>query len=229
VLSAETRARLVDEFESVVGRPAREAERDRLERDYLTEELLARDAVDDGVHLSDPGVRARLAETIRRRIASELPEPGPEDVVNYYAEHTELYRTESTIDFTQVYYRDPPPPGVLERLQAGETIRGDEAREGTSFPDYGESMIRSLFGAAFLAELQEAPLDAWSGPYRSPLGWHYVRAVARRPGVLLPFDEVRDQVADDYTAAAIEDAVDAHVARLRERYDVQVEPERPLP
>jgi hypothetical protein len=224
-LSTETRARLVAEFESVVGRPASEAERARLARDFLAEELLAREAIDEGVHLADPGVRARLAETTRRRIAAGLAGPDDEDLVNYYAEHLDLYRTEPTIDFAQVYFREEPPPGLLARLQAGEPIDGDEAAQGTSFPDYGESMIRSLFGETLLAALREAPLDAWSGPYASPHGWHYVRPAARRPGVLLPFDEVRDQVADDYTAAAIEAAVDAHIAHLRERYDVQVEPE----
>jgi peptidyl-prolyl cis-trans isomerase C len=228
-LSAETRARLVAEFESVVGRQASEAERIRLERDYLAEELLAREAIENDVHLTDPGVRARLVEAVRRRIAVEVPEPTDEDVVNHYAEHLDLYRSESTVDFAQVYFRDTPPPEVLERLQAGEPVRGDEAAQGTVFPDYGESMIRGLFGEAFLAALQAAPLDAWSGPYESPSGWHYLRPTARRPGVLLAFDEVRDQVADDYTAAAIEQAVDAHVAGLHERYEVQVEDGSPTP
>lgn len=224
-LTAATRAALLRDFEAVAGRKAEAGDLARIEHDYIADELLFRDAIASGLHLTDGMVRGRLVEVMRLRAAGELPDPTPEELVNHYAEHLERYRSEPAASFEQIYFAGQPadPAGTLASLQAGRRVAGEPFPQGERFPRYGQSMLRGLLGQPFVEALWAAPLGQWSGPVHSSRGWHYVLVTERLPPVLLPFDEVRDQVETDFLAAAIQDVVDRRVAELAQRYEVRVE------
>lgn len=224
-LSAETRMALITGFESVAGRPANADDIARIERDYIVDELLFRDALDNGLHLSDTTVRGRLVEEMRLRITGLLPDPSDEQLVNHYAENTGRYFSEPALTFEHVYFRSRPADdqSLLARLQGGEPVAGEPFAQGRAFPGYGRSIIRGLFGQPFTTAAWAAPLGEWSGPFESSQGWHYVHPTERAPGALLPFDAVRDQVENDFLVAVIQQAVDQRVAALEQRYDVRIE------
>lgn len=226
VLTAATRAALVADFEQLTGRAANAGDIAAIERDYVADELLLRDAVDAGLHLSDVDIRGELIRARRLQVAGVMPDPGDEQLVDYYAEHTGRYQSEPSLSFEHVYLEHPPKDAatILARLQGGESVAGDPYWQGPRFPRYGQSILRGMFGQSMVDALWAAPLDRWSGPLQSPRGWHYVRPTERLPATLLAFAEVRDQVERDYLATQIEQAVDRHVAELRKRYPVTVEP-----
>ncbi len=58
-LTAETRAALVRDFGAIAGRKAGADDLARIEHDYIADELLYRDAVASGLHLTDGMVRGR--------------------------------------------------------------------------------------------------------------------------------------------------------------------------
>ncbi len=224
-LTAATRAALLSDFEAVAGRKATAEDRARIEHDYIADELLFRDAIASGLHLTDPMVRGRLVEVMRLRAAGELPDPTPEELVNYYSEHLDRYRSEPAVSFEQVYFSALPaePGAALASLRAGQRVAGEPFPEGGRFPRYGQSMLRGLLGQPFVEALWAAPIGQWSGPIQSSRGWHYVLVTEHLSPVLLPFDEVREQVETDFLAAALQDAVDRRVAELEQRYGVRVE------
>lgn len=224
-LTAATRATLIDNFEALAGRAATPDDIARLERDFIADELLFREAIDSGLHLADSVVRGKLIEEMRLRVTGPLPDPTPEQLVNHYAEHLERYRTEPSVSFEHVYFRERPADelALLEQLQIGESLAGQPFEHGREFDRYGESMLRGIFGQPFVAAVRVAALDEWTGPIASLQGWHYVRVMARLPSALLPFESVRDQVENDYLVAVIQAAVDSRVAELEQRYDVVVE------
>ena len=224
-LTAGTRAALVRDFEAIAGRKAGAEDLARIERDYTAEELLFRDAIASGLHLTDGMVRGRLVEVMRLRAAGELPDPTPEELVNYYSEHLERYRSEPAASFEQVYFVERPaqPAATLASLRAGKSVAGEPFPSGDLFPRYGQSMLRGLLGQAFVEALWAAPIGQWTGPIQSSHGWHYVLVTERLPPVLLPFDEVREQVETDFLAAEIQDAVDRRIAELEQTYEVRVE------
>lgn len=225
-LGSDTRARLIADFESRAGRTAGSADIARLERGYIADELLFREAVDAGMHLGDAVVRARLVEEMRYRITGLLPDPSEEQLVNHYAEHRERYLSEPAISFEHVYFErleDGRAAGLLDQLRNGGQVSGDSFWQGNDFPRYGESMIRGLFGQAFVDGLKQAPVGVWAGPLASARGVHFVRRAEAHEPSLLPFDVVRQQVENDFLVAAIKRAVDARIAQLRPRYDVVVE------
>lgn len=224
-LTSEARAALIADHEALTGTRPGADHIARLEREYIEEEMLFREAIADGMHLRDGGVRSRLVEQMRLRIAGLLPDPDDEQLVNHYAEHRELYTAEPSISFEQVYFSARPQDGeaLAEKLRGGSPVRGESFRYGLRFPRYGRSMLRGMFGQAFVAALWEAPLGEWTGPVQSTQGWHFVRSAERLPEALLPFDAVRDQVEGDFRAAQVQQAVDRRVAELALRYEVEIE------
>lgn len=224
-LTAETRAALQADFAAIAGRPPDPAETAKLEREYVVDELLLREAVARGLHLSNGAVRGRLVEEMRREIAGPVPDPTDEELVDFYSSHLELYRAEPSVSFDHVFLRERPddPTSMLARLNAGATVPSDAFARGLAFERYGRSMLRGMFGQPFVEALWAAPVGDWSGPVESGYGWHFVRPRERQPAALLPFDVVRNQVEGDFLAAAIERAVDQHVERIEQRGDVRIE------
>lgn len=224
-LTATTRTTLIADFETLTGRSARSDDIARIEREYVTDELLFRDAIDSGLHLTDGEVRRALVEKMRLRVTGPLPDPTDEELVNHYAGNVDRYRSEPAVSFEQVYFRSLPPDSenVLTRLRNGEAIAGEQFPRGRTFPRYGGSILRGMFSQPFVDALWAAPLGEWSGPLESPHGWHYVRPTGRLPAALLAFDAVREQVENDYLVALIEQAVERRVAELEQRYEVTIE------
>ena len=224
-LTARTRTGLIADFESLTGRKASPADIARIERDYVTDELLFRDAVANGLHLTDSAIRGRLIEDMRLQVAGVLPDPSNEQLVNHYSDNIDRYRSEPSVTFAQVYFRARPRDGeeVLAQLRAGRPVTGDTFAQGLEFPRFGRSMLRGIFGQPFVDTLWSAPLGQWIGPIESPRGWHFVRATERAAAGLLPFGAVRDQVENDFLVAAIEQAVDRRVAELERRYKVTID------
>ena len=224
-LPATTRAALIADFETLTGRSAVAGDIARIEREYVTDELLFRDAIDSGLHLTDGEVRRQLVEKMRLRVTGLLPDPTDEQLVHHYSENLDRYRSEPAVSFEQVYFRSRPPDAakVLARLQAGEAIAGEPFPQGRSFPRYGRSILRGMFGQPFVDALWAAPLGDWSGPVESQHGWHYVRAKERLPEALLAFDVVRSQVENDFLVALIEQAIERRVAELERRHEVIIE------
>lgn len=225
-LASETRSRLIADFETLAGRRAGKDDIARLERDYIADELLFREALDAGLHLGDGVVRARLIEEMRYRITGLLPDPSEEQLVNHYAEHRERYLSEPAISFTQVYFErleNGEAVDLLAQLRRGEPVQGDTFWQGNDFPRYGESMIRGLFGQAFVEAIRQAPPGEWTGPLASTRGSHFVLRGEAHASALLPFEAVRQQVENDFLVAAIQRAVDTRVEQLRARHQIIIE------
>jgi len=224
-LQAPARAGLIASFETLNGRKATADDIARIERDYVTDELLFREALENGLHLSNPSIRSRLVEEMKFRITGPLPDPTDEQLVNHYSDNLDRYRSEPAVTFRQVYFAQRPadPAAILAQLRQGQPVTGQPFRHGLEFPQYGHSMLRGMFGQPIVEALSVAPLGLWIGPLESAYGWHYLQASERLPAVLLPFDAVRQQVENDFLVALIDAAVERRVDELRQRHAVQIE------
>jgi hypothetical protein len=223
--TAQVESALVQDFETVSGRKANAADRVRLRKDYITDELLFHEAIDRGMHLTDAQTRKRLTDKVRYLVAGAPPEPREEQLVDYYSDHLDRYQAEPRLTFEQLFFAAAPadPAPILAQLERGVPVRGDDFWLGRDFPRYGESMVRGIFGQAFLDRLRTAPQGRWIGPVRSARGWHFVRRDESIGSSLLPYRDVRDQVRQDYMMAQTGRAIDGEIARLETRYDIQID------
>jgi peptidyl-prolyl cis-trans isomerase C len=224
-VSAATRAALVADFEALTGRKASTQDTDRLVRSHVADELLFRAALDEGRHLDDGIVRARVVEQMRLQIAGRVPDPSEEELVDYYSENLHRYRSEPTASFEHLFLREAPADAAAlrARLQRGESVEGDPFDHGRDFPRYGQSMLRGLLGEEFVTALWSAEVGTWTGPVRSSQGWHYVLVSERLPAQRLAFAQVQRQVESDVLAAAIDSAVARRLAELERNYGVRIE------
>jgi hypothetical protein len=218
-------ASLAADYEAMRGRKPDAAARARLVKDYVANEVLFREAVDRGMHLTDAVTKERLTDRLRFMITGTPSEPTEADLIEYYSRHLDQYRAEPQISFDHVFFAQPPadPAAILTRLNRGEQVSGDEFWMGRSFPDYGQSMVRGMFGQTFLTMLGAATQGAWSGPAKSTRGVHFVRVTGQRAAGMIPYADVREQVQQDYVAAKTSGLINAEVSKLEQKYDVAID------
>ncbi|MDP5070968.1 MAG: peptidylprolyl isomerase [Congregibacter sp.] len=226
ILSDSGKAVLVSEWEMLTGRSASESDLRQIVEDYYAREVLFREGLRRELYQSDPSVRELIIELMQQQVTGEVAEPSGKDLVNFYSDNIDRYYSEATISFEQrVFFSAPQnPEALLKDLEEGRAEAGDVPWQGKSFPDYGASMVRGLFGQPLLAVLEQLPLNTWQGPYESRDGWHYFRVASRRPPVLLSFERVEDQLKADYQTAAVSGAVAAFVDTRRAHYTLKTAP-----
>lgn len=224
-VSAAVQQSLAADYQMMTGRAPDAAQRKKLVDDYVADEILFREAVARGMHLTDRTTKARLVDRLRFLIAGAPPTPAEADLIDFYAEHGELYRAEAQISLKQVFFTQMPdaPDAVLAALNRGERVDGDDFWMGRNFPNYGESMLRGMFGATVLTAARKAPLGEWTGPWPSSRGVHFLRVEARNPPALMRYTDVRDQVVQDMTAAQSSGAVAAELKKLEAKYAIDIE------
>lgn len=224
-VSAATQQSLVADYQLMTGRLPDPEQKQKLIDDYVADEILFREAVARGMHLTDRTTRARLVDRLRFLIAGAPKSPGEADLLDFYSTHGELYRAEPQISLEQRFFTRMPeaPDAILAALNRGDRIDGDDFWMGRKFPNYGESMLRGMFGAQVLTAARTAPLGRWVGPYPSARGVHFLRVAARTPPALMRYTDVRDQVRQDMAAAQSNGAVAAEIRRMEARYDVDIE------
>ena len=228
-ISAAQLKAIEDEQAVLLGRTPTPAELSELERRWIDEEILFREALAEGLHLRSGDLRGEITELMRLRLVGTLPTPDPEALVNYYAEHLDDYRTEPSLWFEHVFFQQTPAAveASLTTLNAGEVVAGDAFWQGRRFPGYGRSILNGIFGKAFIDELWTLPTGRWNGPLQSLRGWHFVRVEKRSGAQQLPYAAVAGQVENDYLANIIRTRVDAFLEERRKRY--RIETQRSVP
>lgn len=217
-------ASLVGEFEELTGRKATAADRARIRDDFVGDELMFREAIARGMHLTDPETRERMIDRMRYMVAGVPVEPTEADLIDYYASHPDLYTKEAGTSFEHVFFASLPQqaPALLASLHAGESVPGEDFWLGRSFPHYGDSMIRGMFGKAFLAQLKSSPTGQWYGPARSNRGWHFVRKTGASARSKIPYSQARAQVRQDFLISSTRAALDKEIETLKGKYDVEI-------
>jgi parvulin-like peptidyl-prolyl isomerase len=221
-------------FERVRLRPPTEAELQDLIEAQVREEIYYREALELGLDRNDPVVRQRM-RTKMDSILEDLTSLKVDDAqLNaFLADNRERYRREAQISFRQVFLSadkhaqlDAVALKTLQQLQQGaaEDSLGDASLLPAYFSAADESTIERTFGAKFGSALFGLEPGDWQGPVYSPFGAHLVwieNKVDARPATL---EEVREELQRDFLAQRRDQQKDIAYRRLRERYDIVIEP-----
>lgn len=181
-------------------------------------------------------------EIVRRRIVQKMQfllqdlsapaEPGDAELGAYYQAHAPQYVTPARVTFNHIYFSsggDEQQPRA-RALQALEALSKDGAQAnvfGDPFPDlyhfsaYEPEQVHRLFGRTELsAAVFSAPLERWTGPYRSSYGWHLIRVDFRQEAQQQELSAVRDRVRTDYLLDAQKHANDTAFSDLAHEFTV---------
>jgi len=201
--------------------------------DFVLEEIYYRQAVAMGIDRDDTVIRRRLRqkfEFLTDDMAAAAV-PTDDDLANYLAANADVFVTDTTYTFEQVYI-NPDRLGVdldgyiaaqLSALRAGKVVGGDSALLPTFFDATPDRVVDSNFGSGFSDSLDLLTTGEWQGPVESGLGLHLVRIEARVEGALPDLGDIRPLVEREW----------AHEKRLETRriineqllndYDVVIE------
>ena len=69
---------------------------------------------------------------------------------------------------------------------------GDEFVLPATLTDRSQAQLSHLFGSAFTAAIEAAPVGRWHGPVRSNYGLHLVRVTAKLAPRMPSFEEARE-------------------------------------
>ncbi len=192
------------------GREPDEAMKQRLVDQYVEDEILFREALHRGLHLSDGKVRLRLIDLVRLMLGGQPPDPSEAELATYYAEHIDNYRVRPsmTVEVTKVTAGDAPT--APERYNQAS-----------------DEMLTQIFGPALVAALPGLPQGEWTKAIETPVGQVRARIVERHEGGMLSYQTVRDTVQSDWLNSNSSQTIKEIVAKLRLNYRVTIVEDKP--
>ena len=220
-------------------RPPTPAEIKGLLKDYVREEIYYREAIAIGLDRDDTVIRRRLRQKMEF-VSDDLAaarEPTEAELEAYLEANPGRFVDPPSLSFRQVLFSTD---------RRGESALADARREldalngggeGGAVPAGDPSLlpaemtkvtprdVGNVFGEAFAAEVEDAPVERWIGPIESPFGAHIVRLSARVAGRLPPLADIRNVVLREWQATQQDEANEAFYRGLRRKYDVRIEGE----
>lgn len=238
VVSASQVEQLAAQFKRTWLRPPTREEVAGLIETHVRDEVYYREALAMGLDQNDPQVRRRMRlklEFILEDLTAAEP-PGDEVLRAYLQQHADRFRIEPQLSFKQIYLsldrrQDPAADAgqILAELRAGaapDTL-GDPTMLSYGHTGVFQREIARTFGDAFAQEVIALEPGAWTGPVYSGLGAHLVQVTERREGRLPELAEVRAEVEREYLAERRQELKDLAYQKLREGYEVIIEPAQP--
>lgn len=192
------------------------ADRKKLIDSYVREEAMTREARSMGLGSADYVIRRRLIqkmEFLMDGASADRPPPTDADLKAYFKKNADNYRRAESLTFTHVFVdnevKHAHPKELAERLKAELNARHAQFNDA---PQYGDRIpflqnyvgrtpqfVANQFGQDFADAIEKLkPSDKWQGPIKSEYGWHDVLYIKHEPASLPPFDEVKQQVENDY-------------------------------
>jgi peptidyl-prolyl cis-trans isomerase C len=175
----------------------------RVIQQYIDDEVLFREALRRGVHLSDPKVRSRLIDLAQVIFADSIAEPSEVELGAYYAEHIDRYRIQplTTLDVEAV------------ASEGASTVSRRVTKASTD-------TLRGMFGAALATALTGLKRDVWSDPIETSQGIVRIRVIDQSPERFLDYPSAHDQVRQDFIGDRSTESIQRAVAELRRGYHI---------
>jgi hypothetical protein len=217
-------------------RPPTRAELEALVDRHIKDEVLYREAVALGFDREDAALRRRIASKLEflARDAGAAAEPTEAELQAFLDARAERYAEAPRRRFVQVYVSEERrgeraasdarallaklrAESELDPTQVGDTILVEAAQ-----PLSTAAEVSGRFGGSFAEGLFALEVGSWGGPIRSGFGLHLVRVLEEEPGRAARLERVRERVRNDLSQQRKEEALDAYLATLLEKYEVEV-------
>jgi hypothetical protein len=190
-----------------------------------------------GIDQNDPMVRRRMRMKLEFMLEDLSGQDASDEVLSDFLQrNSDSFRGEAQLTLRQVYLNPDQRPDLendagqlLSRLRdgSGPEALGDHTLAPRTYQLAPQSEIARDFGDEFARQVAALPVGDWSGPVYSPFGAHLVRIEARIDARLPELAEIRDEVLREYLAENREQQKDLAYEKLREDYEITVEPLNP--
>lgn len=223
---------LAASFERTWNRAPSSDELARLIEEFALEEIYYRQALEMGLDENDTVIRRRLRQKLEFLATSmaTVAQPEDSDLQDFLNQYQEQYRRPDRYSFEQVYINPERNGANLERrlaevesaLEKGVDVQGDETLIARTFDDTSSYQLDNVLGRGFAQQLDDLPLEEWSTPLRSGLGFHFVKVHARETGEVPALDDIRAAVLRDWTYEREREAQREIERELLAKYEIVV-------
>ena len=226
-------------WQSRFNRPPTEQELDGMINQFVREDIFYREAVAMGLDEDDAITRRRMAQKIEflTKDIARLKQPVEGELEQYFEDNKALYRMPDLITFSHVFL-DPDvredatlddAAALLVELQAvgepdAETLNaGDRFMLQSYYPAKSELDIRRQLGSGFSDSVMQLAPGRWHGPVLSGYGTHLVYVYALEVAPSPVFEDVREDVFENWQVAQQEAFNEQYFESLKSRYEIVIE------
>jgi hypothetical protein len=231
---------LAQTFQGQWQRPPTEQELRGLVDARVREEVLYREALAVGLDRDDMVVRRRMVQKMEllSQDLALLVDPTDQELQAFFQEHQDDYLVPPLVSFSHVYFNldrrgaaaEDEARHILEEIRAQDPQPRRAPDLGDRFMlQYDYSLLSPLdvqrqFGARFAEALFELE-PGWHGPIVSGYGLHLVNVGERVESRVPAYEQVRDQLVNDFNRMRRERAIEALYEGLLEGYEVAIDEE----
>ncbi len=214
-------------------RPPDEREMQGLVAEYLREELLVREARALELDAGDTIVRRRLAQkmTFFLEDTARIADPTDAELRAAFAANPARYQKPARVSFEQVYFStsrrgERAAKDVLAAVASMNAGRkpadlGDTSLLPPAMEAVDEASISGQFGLPFAKAVATLAPVGWQGPVESEFGLHAVRIVSREEGSGQTFEDVRQDLIEDWRRERETATRQAYLGALIDKYEIQ--------
>lgn len=209
-LSLDELSGLVQMFQGQWKREPTVQELKHLVENRIQEEILYREALEQGLDKDDSIVRRRLAQKIQflAEDTAAAREPSEAELKAWYAKNSKLFAQPGRVSFRHLYF-SPDRHGAHARDDAAKALarlagQPEDSKLAASladpfmFQDYyrerAPEFLGKEFGPRFALAIAQLPPGKWMGPIESGFGWHLVYVDMATPGSVPAFEEIAPEV-----------------------------------
>jgi len=207
---------------------------DLLIKDEVKTEMLYREALRMNLDHNDEIIRRRLKQKYEFLVKDlvSLEQASETTLETYYKENIDRYNSPKKISFSQIYFS---PDKRADPLQAAETMYqqikaqslpsdlqgyGDNFHLPAYFANKDVGDIRQALGKQFADAIFTIKNIGWNVPIRSGYGAHLIWIHSINDSTVLPFSQVKGQVAQDWEQEQQTRYNDQLYKNLSEQYEV---------
>lgn len=223
---------LAESYRLLTGVSPTTAELQNLVLDFVDEEIAYREAIDLGLDRDDTVIRRRLRQKVEFATLDTASIEAPTDAQlgAWFDAHRPRYRVPERRALRAITFLDEEGSALrraeraLQRLGEGTaaTALGDRTLLPETLPlTTREGVARQLGEDAAAAAFAAAP-GRWVGPVASVYGAHLLRVQTSEPPRQPRFEDLRQQVLEDWTRDREAQELEAFRQALRARYEVVI-------
>lgn len=200
-------------------------------------ELLYREALRMNLDHNDEIIRRRLKQKFEFLVKDlvSLDQTSEKDLQSFYQEHPQSYQYPKTISFSQIYFspdkrKNPQQDAItlFSQIDNQSSLlafkqKGDDFHLPTDFIKKNKESVRQDFGKQFADSLFQINQPGWASPILSGYGYHLVYLENILPSAPIPFERIKEKVAQDWKQQQQLLYNEQLLKNLRSQYTVEYE------
>lgn len=204
---------------------------------YVMDEVVYQEALNQNMDDNNAAVKRSLIMQMDMLAASQGggSEISEDDISAYYSLRKDQFQKLPTFSFSQVYFKqnreEKSVRAAIDQLNLNKTIPsevknvGDPLMLASDYSLQSTQQIDNTLGAGFSDQLNDLPLDQWSGPIKSSYGWHAIYLSEQKPASALPLEKVRNEIVREMEYEGKEAAREQFYTELLQQYEIVYEGE----